>query len=368
MELKFLDHPLEKITIDTTNQCNLSCRLCFVKKVRTSTDDSPEDIRFFPYALFAKLCGEIKLYSNKDDIAVGLSGGEPFVLPHINEIIRQAFKERMKFFIFTNGTLISSFLDLISSCPPPNIVFSVDGLEKEHDANRGRGIFKKIEEAIISINNIKNKLQLKKPRLSINTIISRVNYNDFFKIIPWAEKLHINSVSFSLVQWNNTEIVKKIKNELVVRYGNKAKQSAVFDGLKNEFCRPRRKELEILINNLDRIKAMAKNKKINLDLYFFPDFSNADEYRHWFSGESYKIDRCTNIFNQIRINFNGYVSAGCGIPVFVLGNLHDDSLSNIINGPRARAFAADIKKRGYFYACARCCRRSGKSRAIFDKN
>jgi uncharacterized protein len=150
---------LEKVTFFLTNECNLSCRYCVIKKEKQTLS--------FKYA---KKILNVLLNNNKKEISLIFSGGEPLLkIDLIKKIIFYIEKKgknngkNINYRIITNGTIINS--KIISFIKKHNIevVFSIDGTKKEHDKNRifkdGKGSynlvvnnFKKIKEVHSEIN------------------------------------------------------------------------------------------------------------------------------------------------------------------------------------------------------------------------
>jgi hypothetical protein len=64
-------------------------------------------------------------------IAVGLGGGEPFLNPHLFDMIRVAGERRMKVHISTNGTMLSRHIDDLLSAPVELLNVSLYGTDAE---------------------------------------------------------------------------------------------------------------------------------------------------------------------------------------------------------------------------------------------
>ena len=85
------------ITIAITGKCNLACKHCFYADEMRKNDDLPTD----RWLAFIKECGDANV------MTIGLTGGEPFLRNDIFEIIDAIVKNRMRFTILTNGTLVT---------------------------------------------------------------------------------------------------------------------------------------------------------------------------------------------------------------------------------------------------------------------
>ncbi|WP_424358781.1 SynChlorMet cassette radical SAM/SPASM protein ScmE [Methanocella sp. MCL-LM] len=135
----------KSVEIEITNYCNLRCLYCshFSSPGEVNRDLSLDEwLQFF---------GELKDCAVMD---VTLSGGEPFLRKDIREIIDGIVRNRMRYSILTNGTLITDELaSFIASTGRCNMIqISVDGSNSEvHDSCRGEGSFQKAIEGILHL-------------------------------------------------------------------------------------------------------------------------------------------------------------------------------------------------------------------------
>lgn len=126
---KTLEKVLKHLYISPLEGCNLQCKICYTKK--TAEILSKEEILDF-----------IKRYQKIQKLeTVTFCGGEVFLLPYFPELINELTKQNIIVQIITNGTI-----DRLREFANPNLInliVSIDGLEKYHDKNRGKGNFKK---------------------------------------------------------------------------------------------------------------------------------------------------------------------------------------------------------------------------------
>jgi MoaA/NifB/PqqE/SkfB family radical SAM enzyme len=167
---------------EITGSCNLNCQHCYLggpqSKGDLTLDESLERVD-----IFSRNGIEILL----------LTGGEPLLSPHIFDIIKYANNKNIKTAILSNGTLINEdYAKKISESKPNTIQISIDGLYETHDKIRGKGSFRKIEQAI---DNLKNESIKVITKLTIN----RNNLNDIEDVIDYCASKDIY-LNFSLVQ------------------------------------------------------------------------------------------------------------------------------------------------------------------------
>lgn len=130
------------VDLSITRQCNLRCKYC---SYFTSAADINQDL---PKEEWIKFFEELNTCAIME---VCLSGGEPFLREDLRELIEGIIRNRMRFKILSNGTLITnemaSFLASTRRCN--SIQVSIDGsIPTAHDVCRGEGNFLKAMKGI----------------------------------------------------------------------------------------------------------------------------------------------------------------------------------------------------------------------------
>ncbi|HTZ40892.1 MAG TPA: SynChlorMet cassette radical SAM/SPASM protein ScmE [Syntrophales bacterium] len=159
----------KKLDIAITNRCNLRCRYCYHFE---SSEDAGEDLPlegWLPFFEELNRCAVMNLT---------LAGGEPFIREDLREILEGIVRNRMRFSILSNGTLITdemaSYLASTRRCEYVQV--SIDGsVPTTHDAFRGNGSFRKAVEGI-------RKLQRHGVNIAIRVTIHRKNVHDLESI------------------------------------------------------------------------------------------------------------------------------------------------------------------------------------------
>jgi Fe-coproporphyrin III synthase len=134
------------VDVDITSQCNLRCRYCYYfdnQEVNYFDLPTEEWLRFFDEL------------GNAAVMDVCIAGGEPFFRADLQELINGIVRNRMRFSILSNGSLIdddiAEFIATTHRCD--SIQISIDGSSSEvHDSCRGKGSF---AGAIRGINTLK---------------------------------------------------------------------------------------------------------------------------------------------------------------------------------------------------------------------
>lgn len=131
------------VEVTITSKCNLRCKYC---AFFTSTNDVGQDLPTEEWLRFFNELGQAAV------MEVSFMGGEPFLREDLKELINGVIRNRMRFQIASNGTLISEEIAefLVSVNNRCNgIQISIDGSTSEvHNLYRGKSNFFKIIESI----------------------------------------------------------------------------------------------------------------------------------------------------------------------------------------------------------------------------
>jgi len=153
------------VDIEVTSRCNLRCRYCYYY------DNTTVEYRDLSTEEWLQFFDELGRCAVMD---VTLQGGEPFIRRDLSQLIEGICRNRMRFSILSNGTLIDdaivAFLADTGRCDFVQV--SVDGSCPEtHDACRGEGSF------VAAIQGI-HTLQRHNVPVAVRVTIHRHNVHD----------------------------------------------------------------------------------------------------------------------------------------------------------------------------------------------
>jgi SynChlorMet cassette radical SAM/SPASM protein ScmE len=166
MEVMYTPRSLD---LAVTTKCNLRCKYC---SHFSTAGDVQEDLGLDEWLAFFEELKECSVMS------VTLEGGEPFYRGDIEELIEGIVKNRMRFDILSNGTLITDDIAgfLLSTNRCNGVQVSIDGSTADtHDVFRGEGSFLKALKGIETLK--KNNI-----RVNVRVTIHRKNISDLEKI------------------------------------------------------------------------------------------------------------------------------------------------------------------------------------------
>jgi len=135
------------LDLSITNRCNLRCTYC---SHFSGAGDVGQDL---PKEAWLEFFEELNRCAVMN---VTLQGGEPFCRKDLPELVEGIVRNRMRFNILSNGTLINDEMaNFLASCGRcDGVQVSIDGsVPTTHDACRGEGNFLKAMQGIKSLQN-----------------------------------------------------------------------------------------------------------------------------------------------------------------------------------------------------------------------
>lgn len=169
------------LALEITNVCNLKCKMCSIWKEKPSAQLSEGEI----IDIIEKLHNRYAQLGKKYMPLVTLTGGEPFLHPQFKRIYRtvQDFRKSGwvgKIYIITNGYLTQKIIRFLKNneCEDLRLDFSLDGLEKNHNEERGdRNSFKNLINSIEIIQE-----EFPEIPVSVKFTINNWNYKDLLSV------------------------------------------------------------------------------------------------------------------------------------------------------------------------------------------
>lgn len=128
--------PPVTLVVNPTMQCNLRCEGCYAFEYEKHGHMTPE--------LFRRTMRESREMGIR---FITLTGGEPFAHPQLLDLVGEF--DDLVFMSYTNGTLINDRVaDRLQQLGNLLPAFSVEGFEEHTDARRGRGVHRKVLDAM----------------------------------------------------------------------------------------------------------------------------------------------------------------------------------------------------------------------------
>jgi MoaA/NifB/PqqE/SkfB family radical SAM enzyme len=298
---KYGGYPPFLLVISPTKKCNLRCRECYAAS-------SAADAETMSFSVLDRIIQDKK--ECWDSYFNVISGGEPFLWRSEGKDIFDIAKKHSDcfFLLYTNGTLITEEVAAkLQECGNISPAISIEGLEKETDERRGKGVFKKILEAFALLRR----------------------YGVPFGISVTATKYNLESIL-------REEVLKFYFDEQQVMYGwlfhymPIGRAGAIYD----------------MITPDDRVRIFNRFEEIIHNKgYFFADF--------WGNGTmSLGCMSALRDFGYAYIDWNGDIMPCVFVP-FKVGNIHEyyrngGSLADVRGHPLLVRMREWQKKYGFF--------------------
>lgn len=314
-----------------TELCNLNCKMCFLKQIKSEK-------KFIPLNITKKVINELICVRPR----YNLTGGEPFLYPEIKELITYIKSKGLYLSIVTNGTLIENFAEMIVSLGVDKINISIDGRPDKHDSiRRTPGAFSKTLKGIQAINYEKKRQNKKKPRLALFSLLN-ADYDEDF-IITFAQENFFKEINFLHFLYITPEDLKKVSKKYKIKphYW----EGAVIenkDFKTDPYLIKKIKSYDSDPNTRIKIRFTPNIMETDLDDYYSKDKKFLDKFR----------GRCTAPWLAATIKPPAKVEI---CPDFPVGDLTHKSFFEIWNGKRSRHVREQIFKGTMLPICSGCC-------------
>jgi MoaA/NifB/PqqE/SkfB family radical SAM enzyme len=170
--------------IAITEHCNLRCPHCIRDDVTTVRNLDPA-------LLFATVDGARSLFER---VGVSMTGGEPTLHPQWESIVAGLHARGISYRFVSNGWHMRRLMPLIDRYPPTYVRLSLSGADEAvHDAERGRGSFRRVlmAVALLTSRGIPSQLGL---------VIDRRDRHQLREAADLAEALGCVAIHFTLAQ------------------------------------------------------------------------------------------------------------------------------------------------------------------------
>lgn len=342
------------ITLHLTENCNLRCRMCYYwgengAYVTSQAKDKPE---FLDFGIIKKLIRDLaNVYPS-----YSLFGGEPLLYPYFEELVEEIKKYDSYIDTPTNGTLLSENARMLVEKEFDLIRISIDGPQDINDKQRGKGSYNKAMKGLSDLVETKNKKKAKKPLIDIIYTITPENYltiEDFF-----LEELDISKINHITVQMQNY-ITKEMGEDYAefLRKDFGIQSDIYWKGL----VRSPRVFNEIDIVELCRQVNNVRNyyTRRNKNTMLLPPSFNLQNLKAYLSsnwGQMTDVyEKCFVPWVSTDIVANGDVTPCHVFYDLVLGNLYENSITEIWNGEKYKKFRAYMESNKFMPICPGCC-------------
>ena len=177
------------IHLETTTKCNLECTIC-PRTSSLSQKESKDDNRWNRNLSINQFQTILEQFDSLRYIRLhGL--GEPLMNPDLSRIISIASSRGINAEFTTNATLLTrDRAEALIMANISEITISIDGATKEvYEKIRENAQFETVIENVRHLDEIRKKLNKKKPFIRINMVVTTENINELSDVLKMAKNL-----------------------------------------------------------------------------------------------------------------------------------------------------------------------------------
>lgn len=185
---------------DISNKCNLQCKHCGEQEfMKNSEKIERKDI--------------LNIAENLSQIAnnVTLLGGEPLLVPNINEVCNIFIKNEVGVDLITNGQIYNQSIENMLKMENVGYIYvSIDGIEEDNDEVRGRGSWNKAIEFLQKIVMLKSISKT----IGVTAVLTKKSIRHLKEFMEYFNEFGIDIISFSLLDITGNAVA--FKDELLL--------------------------------------------------------------------------------------------------------------------------------------------------------
>jgi len=167
-----------------TEHCNLRCPHCIRDDVTTVRNLDPD--------LILRTVDEARLLFG--DVRVSMTGGEPTIHPQWDRIIASLHERGVSYRFVSNGWHMRRLMPGLDRHPPAFVRLSLSGGDEAvHDAERGRGSFRRVLMAVALLTS-------RQIPTSLGFVVDRRDRHQLRQAADLAEALGCMSINFTMCQ------------------------------------------------------------------------------------------------------------------------------------------------------------------------
>lgn len=348
----FPDIPtLKFLQIIPARACNARCNHCFLYG-KNGTKDYDTD--FYKKQLdISKLKNFITdIAETNNNFWVMLSGGEILLYDHVEELCRFLKQKRVPIVLLTNGLKISEYKSLLFDTVM-SLSISIDGDAIVHDEMRNvKGMYKTVTDNIKDLISEKRRRGVCFPSVTLNYSLTPYNlhgFNDFIDSLhstfPENEynlkflshnikKPEDIAISFEPYYYTDKRHMELYREQMKKTFGCEISNS--IQGFVND-------KFEVDVSDLQNFLSNHPDAGSFIDMEeYFRNCEGSLGYKH-----------CLTPWNSIMVTNRGNAFFCPDLEDYPLGNIYNDTFSQIWNGEKAKKFRDHLKKEKLAF-CNRC--------------
>jgi len=311
---------LPVLVIFPHNQCNCRCVMCDIWRIREAREITPADLE--------QHLGSFRKLGVK---WVVFSGGEPQLNEQWSSLAQMLRSAGTRVTLLTAGLLLKPQARVIGECID-DVIVSVDGPPAVHNSiRRIPGAFEQMADGVKALHDLR-------PEMSVRArcTVQKANHHSLRAVVAYAKQIGLTSVSFLAADLTSSAF-NRPQGWLPERQERVGLTSDEIDALGFEIEQlireQSRLEPRFVVESADKLRRIVQHFRAHL-------------------GQGKNIaPRCNAPWVSAVIEASGDVRPCFFHPA--LGNIHRQTLPDIINGPESLQFRSglDVARNGI---CQRC--------------
>ena len=346
---------IHQLSLRITDLCNLRCGTCGqwgqsgYMKQRNLKDCIAHEL---PAARYRELFIDLVRHGHRPNVY--LWGGEPTLYSGMMDVVSSATGLGLPVSIATNGHNLSRMADELSCAPLFLAQISIDGPDAQtHNRARpsaGNGnSFQEVESGLAALARARRKSKSSLPLLASLTVVSQNNYTKLVDIYRTFSS-RVDLMVFYLSWWITKDRAREHDADFKRRFGFKPNHHLGWlgDWLPDDIA--------VLHKQLKALEQMARPWP-RPALIILPNLKGIDELKAYYSRheELFGYKQCISIYQAVELNSNGDMSPCRDYHDYVVGNVKQQTITQLWNSDRYRRFRRSLYQDGLMPVCSRCC-------------
>lgn len=288
-----------------TSKCTENCKHCYLDKGNAKDEFDIE----FGKTIIDQICA-VALQKNKQAI-IAFTGGDPLLYRNIEELIKYSTEKGVNIIIKGTPWLISKEkIKVLKDLDIMRFHLSIDGTMNTHDYIRRKGSFAKTIETIRLLKDANMPVLVK-------YTVSKLNINEISEVLRCLADVGVDVFDFQRYSPSSF-------NDSKYMVGKQDYRKSLIDILST---------YESIVNSGSKLKLLFRDHLWILLAYELGIIS--DDVISRMSIKKETVSGCTMANgNAIVINYNGDVLPCAKIPNYILGNINNQCLSEILQNEK----------------------------------
>lgn len=339
------------IVLQLVEACNLRCRMCYEWGDRGVYRhvEAPAQLDFEIIERIVRECESTRPYFE-------LFGGEPFLHPRIDDVIRCILDGGSVLGIPTNGTLIQDHADTLVGGDPVRVWVSLDGPEEINDQQRGQGSFRRAMAGIEAILEARERGGHRYPQLGITYIVTPRTAAHVLRCFHGSLDLaRLDFVSIVLENFATSGECDAYERVVVDEFGGSSARFA------RGYLRDPGYFRGIDCRDLSQQIAEVRRSCIESGVAFFtnPTATDTTNLEHYFAARWHRLadrrSRCAFPWMYAEVTARGELATCHSFYDITFGNLRERSILDVWQGEGVERVRNRLRG-GLFPICTACCR------------